>query len=337
VQFRSLSSAKALFVASLLLFGLAGSGCSTGVVDRAQAGTIPSVDAAGQSLLEYLSQALPADTVQQMRADRTRILEGYPPGVNVLSTAQYGTRMLEGKVDLGDVFDARVPANALAFQTWAEQQGLVASEYPEEHVSIYSDAAAAFVVEYQYDAVLFFPDEFHPVFTCPTDTWLFLRENPQPGGPPTDFRSSRVLRRKVTLGGGFPMAPSPLTGLFYFYFPSSDQSYSSYQFLEGPENSSVPGSYVPTRGDAVAQQRRRDAGHVASNLSNRSSVTVGAWMSETDAQMNLVDGLLVREDPVIYTWSGDGLYLLALESDFWVLPAGAKPSPNGGTLPQPQP
>ena len=43
--------------------------------------------------------------------------------------------------------------------------------------------------------------------------------------------------------------------------------------------------------------------------------------------------MLVREDPVIYTWSDDGLYLLALHSDFWTLPAGAKPSGNGGTVP----
>lgn len=328
--FPTLKTLSVFFLTGLVL---ACSGCDSGLIEQAQANTVPAVDSAGQSLTEYLSQALDANTVAQMRSDQTEVLARYPAGVNVLSTAQYGTRLLEGRVDIGDVFDARIPANATAFQAWANEQGLINPSFPVDHVSIYSDAAAAFVVEFEYDAVLFFPDEFHPVFTKPSDTWLFLREDPQPGGPSTDFRSSRILRRKIALGGGLPMSPSPLTGLFYFYFPSTDQPYSSYEFLDGPENSTVPGSYTPVTGDPAAVQRRQEAGHVASGLSGRNAVGVCAWMNEAAAQAALEEGLLVPEDPVIFTWSGDGLYLLPLEADFWAVPPGARPSPSGGTLP----
>ena len=319
-------------IAVLLSLALSGCGSSSALSFPAYAGTIPP-PAESLALFDYLSQSLPPELQTQMRSDRVQVLAQYPPGVNTLSTAQYGTRMLEGRVDLGDVFDARVPANALAFQTWAVQQGLVASEKPADHVSIYSEAAAKFVVHYQYDAVLFFPDEFHPIFTQPTDTWLFLREDPPASGPPTNFNSRRMSQRQVTLGGGVSMAPSPLTGLFYFYFPTGDQPYAPYRFLEGPVVSTIDGPYTPIVGDAQALQRRQEAGHVSTPVSGLTSVAVGAWMSESGAAQALQNGMLVREDPVIYTWSDDGLYLLALESAFWALPPGASPSINGGTVP----
>ena len=320
----------AIIAASLNLCGCGG---SIRLSPPAQAAPLPA-PAQSLALFDYLTSSLPPDLQATMRSDRDRVLTRYPAGVNALSTSQYGTRFLEGTVDLGDVFDARVPANALAFQTWAAQQGLVATEKPSDHVSIYSEAAAAFVVYYQYDAVVFFPDEFHPVLTHPTDTWLFLRETPPAGGPASNFNSRRMTQRQVTLGGGIPMAPSPLTGLFYFYFPTGHQAYASYEFLSGPVVSTVAGPYTPVVGDQVALQRRQEAGHVASPLSMRPSVRVGAWMTESDAAGALQNGMTVAEDPVIYTWSDDGLYLLGLESDFWTLPTGATPSNNGGTVPQ---
>lgn len=327
---------KVRCVGVLLALSLALSGCSGSnsvlTLPAAHAGTIPPATET-LALVDYLAQSLPASLQAQMRTDQALVLAEYPSGVNTLSTAQYGTRMLEGKVNLGDVFDARVPANALAFQTWAAQEGLVADEKPADHVSIYSDAAAQFVIYYQYDAVLFFPDEFHPVFTHPTDTWLFLREDAPPGGPPSNFNSRRMTERQVTLAGGVSMAPSPLTGLFYFYFPTGDQAYAPYEILDGPVVSTVAGPYTPTVADAQALQRRQEAGHVASPLSGSNAVTVGAWMSESEAASSLQNGMVVKEDPVIYTWSDDGLYLLALDPAFWTLPPGATPSINGGTVP----
>lgn len=321
--------ASLLLVLPLVLPGCSG---SNGLSFPAQAETVPTAPQS-LTLFDYLEQSLPADLRARMQADREQVLARHPVGVNPLSTAQYGTRLLQGQVTLGDVFDARVPANAQAFQSWAAEQGLVATETPSDHVSIYSDAAARFVVEFQYDAVLFFPDEFHPIFTRPTDTWLFLREDPPAGGPASNFPSRRMIERQVVLAGGFPMAPSTLPGLFYFYFPANPQEYTPYRFLTGPSVSTLTGSYTPTVGDAQAMERRQEAGHVESPLSGTPSLLVGAWMSESDAEQARQNGMLVQEDPVIYTWSDDGLYLLPLDPAFWSVPAGARPSINGGTVP----
>lgn len=323
-------------ILALLFVALMAAGCSGGTRSTAaSAGTAPPNPVLTDTLVSYMSQALPPALIQQMQNDRNRLGGSFPVGVNAFSTAQYGTRLVTGTADLGDVFDARIPANAAAFQAWAAQQGLVACDPPSEHVMLYSDAAIAFMREFQYDAVLYFPDEFHPVFTHPADTWLFLREEPPAGVQPGEFfTSSRLTRRTIRLGGGVPMGPSPLVGFFYFYFPTTDEPYASYRLFDGPEISTLPRPpYTPVVGDAAAIQARQAAGLVDTPLSGEVAVPLATWMGPGAATHAVENGPRIGDDPDIYTWSDIGEYYLVLDSDYWVVPPGGAPSINGGTVP----
>lgn len=320
----------------LLAVGLLVGGCGGSSVANAATPTVAASPnpALSQTLFSYLPQALPAALAQQMHDESVPVQAAFPQGVNAFSTAQYGTRLVRGTVDLGDVYDARIPQNAAIFQQWAAQQGLVACDPPEDHVQLYSDAAIAFMREFQYDGVLYFPDEFHPVFTRPLDTWLFLREEPPAGGPTTNFTSRRLTNRTVRVAGGVPMAPSPFVGFFYFYFPTGDTPYESYRLVDGPTVSTLPGTYTPVVGDANALAARQASGQVPTPLSQRLSVPVGTWMGPSASVHAVENGPRIGDDPDIYTWSDVGEYYLVLAPEYWVVPEGGAPSAGGGTVPR---
>lgn len=318
----------------LLGAGLLAAGCGGGRGTARAADAAPPNPALSGTLSSYLSQNLPPELAQRMATEGAVVQAAFPPGVNALSTAQYGTRFVTGTVNLGDVYDARIPQNAVIFQQWAAQQGLVACDPPEDHVQLYSDAAIAFMREFQYDAVLYFPDEFHPVFTRPLDTWLFLREEAPPDGPQQNFTSRRLTDRTVRVAGGVPMAPSAFVGFFYFYFPTGNQAYESYRLVEGPHVSTLPGAYAPVVGDGNAVAARQASGQVASPLSGRLQVPVGTWMGPSASTHAVENGVRIGDDPDIYTWSDVGEYYLVLAPEFWEVPPGGMPSAGGGTVPR---
>lgn len=316
-----------LLLTGLLLFTSLAGGCGTTggdsgvpysgttVVTAPPASIYPSPD---EIIATYFTTA----QVTEMRRDAAPLLSAYP-GVNVLSTAQYGRRFIVGTAHVRDIFDARVPQNYEMFKHYAWDNFGAKLAYYER----YAEAANKFIVDFDYDAVIFGPDELHPLFTNPaTDTWMFLRDTPT---VTYDFiYSSRVENRKILYQGGLKMRPiaqgEPLySSRWMYYIPAEGTDYVAYGTYDGAvaadeelRATTGPSDYVPHDSTAATKQKRLDYGIVECPLSNR-VLQVGGWKDETRAEDNVKNGFSFKNNPVSNTWGGWGLYVLPLDAAFW--------------------
>lgn len=317
----------ALFLAGIVLFTSLAGGCGTAggdpgisytgttVVPAPPASIYPSPD-------ELIATYFTAAQAEEMRRDAAPLLASYP-GINVLSTSQYGRRFIVGTAHVRDIFDARVPQNYEMFKRYAWDNFGARLAYYER----YAEAANKFIVDFDYDAVIFGPDELHPLFTNPaTDTWMFLRDTPT---VTYDFiYSSRVENREMLYQGGLKMRPikqgEPLySSRWMYYVPAEGTDYVAY----GPYGDAVaadeqlrvttgPSNYVPHDSTAETKQKRRDYGIVECPLSNR-IIPVGGWKDEARADDNVKNGFSFKNNPVSNTWGGWGFYVLPLDQAFW--------------------
>ncbi|MDQ7822194.1 MAG: hypothetical protein RDV48_05305 [Candidatus Eremiobacteraeota bacterium] len=261
-----------------------------------------------------------------MRADARRI-KGSFGGINIFSSAHYATTFVTGTATLRDVFDARVPGNFQIFLAYAREKfGTDPAAYER-----FPLAATAFLESCGFDAVLYRPDQFHPVFTdARADTWMFLRDAPSFSSP--YYYSSRVKDRRIEVTGGMAMRAQVSSDPLYenhwmYYIPSENSSYRQY-CVPGKEenrcNSNVtgkPSDYSPPMPSREAIERREKLGIAPSPLSGR-TLRVGGWKSEQSASESVRDGIRFVHDPEYGTWGGWGIYLLPLDREFWLPPAG---------------
>lgn len=262
--------------------------------------------AAQAPLWVQLQERLPADTARRIQAQAAELAaQRYPAGVNPFSTAQFGRAFVEARVDLGDLFDARVPANLATFQTWARGTHRVFPERGPVHLQ--AEAATAFLRAFGYDGVLFHPDEWHPILTRPDDTWLFLREEGTHGA------SRRLVRRRNTMYGGFP-SMEPVPGFPAVYLPLAGAVFQDYAAVEGPLHEDRASDYVATVADEDQAAARLLAGHQRSLLSRRRDLPVGWWTNDPSRG---ADPRRVTGDPNHYTWGGVGTYVIPLDAEFW--------------------
>lgn len=185
---------------------------------------------------KILEEYYPPALVQRMMDDARAAAEKFD-GINIFSTAQYGDRFLTGIVDLGDVFDARIPENLAVFKKYARDNLLILNVDDSSHYNKYAMAADRFMKELGYDAVIFYPDEFHPVFTGEKDAWLFIREEPA-GKEKGYYISNRLKNRRFAVTGGLPTAPKASGNHFIYYIPEAGAQYTTYKFIPD-ENSTT--------------------------------------------------------------------------------------------------
>lgn len=272
-------------------------------------------------LLEYF----PPKLVQRMHRDALPILKRYK-GINVFSSCQYGDVFVTGKMDIGDVFDARIPQNMDIFKRYARDHILILNTSEKEHYNQYSLAAYHFLREYRYDVVLFYPDEFNPVFTTPYDCWMFVFEEPLKKGKDNLYYSKRIKNRRIAVEGGIPLEPLNLISLPQFYIPTPSSSYSPFKLTNGEEftyfkEPAMLNPYdPPMKVSEEICKKREMLGIIPSPLSHRKGISVGIWMNKADAYKFLKYGIFFGGDKRKYTWSDCGFYTLPLEDVFWKNP-----------------
>lgn len=257
-------------------------------------------------------------TIQKMRRDAKPIFKKFN-GLNVFSTFHYGTGFVTGDVTIGDVFDARIPENMEIFKRFAKKRRLVANVPERLDFNRYSKAGITFMRDLGYDAVLFYPDEFNPVFTRPDDTWMFIREEPlkKPTGSKY-YYSGRIINRRLEIIGGIPMEQSKIIGFADFYVPLNGSIYEPFRIVESEtiETSAKPGNLNPRKKVTVTRdmiKKREELGIRSCDLSNI-KIRVGTWVPDEDAQHRL--GLRFTGDETVYTWSDCGVYVLPLDVRF---------------------
>ncbi len=271
---------------------------------------------------KILFKYFPPKLVQRMYRDALPILKRYK-GINVFSSCQYGNVFVTGRMDVGDVFDARIPQNMEIFKRYARDHILILNTSEKEHYNQYSLAAYHFLKEYRYDVVLFYPDEFNPVFTTPYDCWMFIFEEPLKRGKDRLYYSRRIRDRKITVEGGIPLEPLNLISLPQFYIPTPSSSYTPFKLVEGKkftsfEKPSILNPYSPPMEVSEdIRMKRESLGIVPSPLSHKRNIPVGIWMSRADAHKFLKYGIFFGGDKRKYTWSDCGFYALPLEKVFW--------------------
>lgn len=249
-------------------------------------------------------------------------------GVNLFSTAQYGRNFIEGDAYVYDIYDARITGNYAIFQQYAWDNFGLRAYYDR-----FAKAASQFIQDYDYDGILFYPDEFHAVLTNYNDTWIFLRDAPSDPAAYNIFYSQRVKNLKVSVTGGYKMSPmqsqNPLYSSSYMYYcPDLQTSYSDYTtqvprtFTDTDENGYYarltfgPSDYIPHSPSRQALANRKELGITASPLSN-SSIRVGGWKAEDRTASMLANGITFVPNPGTMTWGGQGLYLLVLQKEYW--------------------
>lgn len=266
--------------------------------------------AQGLSWEEQKEQALTKfdpGLVQRLQADASALV---PPQAHFrpFSSCQYGRHLVRGElVELGDVYDARSPEALERFRQWAEAR-------PEllrpgvGAVDRLAPAAHRFFEEMGFDAVLFRPDEFHPVFTRPDDTWMFLHERGL-----KVCHSRRIQKRRHWIEGGMDMGGLAGTSMWVPRVPG----YERYHAVAEAPVSDGDGTGAP----AVSEEqraRREAAGFVASPLSGRRRLSVATWTPWDREMVKLgfrFEGRELGEDR--FTWGSQGHYLVVLEDDFW--------------------
>lgn len=310
---------KYLFILFILL--LIQSGCSDdpstafqpAVPTPTPASIYPSAD-------EVLAQYFTQEEIQQMRNDAAPLIKQYG-GINIFSSAQYGRKFITGTANIKDVFDARIPQNYEIFKKYAWDNFGEKNAY----YARYAEAANAFIKEFEYDAVLFHPDELHPVFTdSVNDTWILLRDAPT--NELDIYYSSRVINREITITGGMemvPLSPDEFLGVSHwmYYIPAEGSNYIAYtpgdiNIASIPKFAIGPSNYVPVDASPDAINKRNLYGIIPSNLSNR-QVKVGGWKNEEYIEDMVNNGISFSNNPEGGSWGGWGLYLIPLEKDFW--------------------
>jgi hypothetical protein len=272
------------------------------------------------------------ETVTLMQEDAAPIV-GHYGGLNVFTTAQYGRRFIVGTVDLKDVFDARIPANHEVFKKYARDNFLITNPAPSQIYYMYSLASTRFMRELAYDGVLFRPDEFHPVFTKSTDTWLYLREEPDgvhgqhPAPNVTIYYSARIDDRRPEVEGGLRMSGINSSSLWMYYIPvpetgSSAEKYVPYEPVEretqhGSTSPEILNEYVPPVATAEIMARRQALGIVSSPLSNRDDLPVGGWKNQDYSDSIWRIGFSFSPSDTQLTWSGNGHYIVPLDPAYW--------------------
>ncbi len=318
---------QTFFIAGILIFTFLAGGCGTTggdagvsyngttVVTALPVSIYPSPD-------EVIATYFTAAQAAEMQRDAAPLLAAYP-GVNVLSTCQYGRRFIAGTAYVRDIFDARVPRNYEMFTRYAWDNFGAKLAYYER----FAEAANKFIVDFDYDAVIFRPDELHPLFTNPaTDTWMFLRDTPT---VTYDFiYSARVEQRSIRYQGGLKMRPikqgEPLySSRWMYYVPAEGTDYVAYGPYDGavaadeePRVTTGPSDYVPHDSTAATKQKRLDYGIVECPLSNR-IIEVGGWKDEARAEDNVKNGFSFKNNPISNTWGGWGFYVIPLDAAFW--------------------
>lgn len=287
---------------------------------------VPTAPEYGQNIDAIASEFFASDVAQRMRSDAAALLPAYG-GLNVFTTAQYSRGFFTGTIDLGDIFDARIPANLAVFRAYASAAGLIDTAPATLNYNRYSTAANRFLAEYGFDAVLFHPDEIHPLFTKTSDTWLFLREPPDGThytaiGARKLYYSARITKRRLEITGGLKLQAVNGNGSGMVYLPIPGEVYVPYAATQTTEiATSTAGAVlnlcVKMVGSADQMSLRQKAGIVASSLSGRQGIRVGSWKDEryTDSYLNI--GFSFFDSPDQYTWGQNGHYLLILDPAFW--------------------
>ncbi|MDQ7822187.1 MAG: hypothetical protein RDV48_05270 [Candidatus Eremiobacteraeota bacterium] len=319
-----------LFLVLPLLLGLIIAGCSNTTSDSAfnyigETVVTPSPTPLSPypSSSEVLAYYFPSDIVNKMKADSAPFIAQYG-GLNVMSTSMYGRAFITGTASIKDVFDARIPQNYTIFQRYAyDNFGIKATPYFYER---YAEAANKFIQECGYDAVIFHPDELHPVFTDPTtDTWMLLRDCPTNSAD--IFYSTRVTDRKIAIQGGVEMKMMTATDPLYskdwmYYVPNNVNDYTPYAAPSKAQEvqeklTFATSNYAPQDASADALNKRVSLGIVESPLLSNKTIQVGGWKQASLAQDMVTSGISFRNNPNSGTWGGWGLYVLALDARYW--------------------
>lgn len=304
-----------LIFISLVFAAVFSSGCSGGE-STVYVTKTPGFE---EDLTLVLERYFSDELIARLKAETAPIREKFE-GVNIFTTAQYGRRFITGTVDIKDVFDARIPHNREIFRKWAKENLLILNPPETQAYYQYALAATEFLKEFEYDAVLFYPDEFHPVLTKKTDTWLFLREEPAVEGQPF-YYSGRIDRRQIAVTGGMLMEPVDSTELWLFYIPVAGGTYESYETQSGPvvEGSTRPdllNPYSPKDATQKIIDARKNLGIIPSNLSGIKGLKVGGWKNENYAEDIRDIGFSFSGARDRYTWGGCGHYLIAIDPRF---------------------
>jgi len=285
---------------------------------------------------QVLSQYYTAQQIADFQTDSYAIRQ-YFGRLNMFSTSMYGQSFVRGSVDIKDVFDARISHNQQIFQKYAVDNDYLLPYPPDQQTYIYRYARAAtmFLRDYQYDVVLFHPDEFHPVLTSEGDTWMFLRDDYSAAVPGQRYYSSRVQKRSLAVQGGFLLANPPFTfcpdlGLMTYYIPAPgmDHTYTHYVYSNNPPVSGYQGdpaqlsTYVPAEptGDVLAQRRAK--GIQESSLSDTDDLQIGTWVTADFPPVMVTtwtvnNGMSYKATDQTNTWGGYGFYVLPLDPTFW--------------------
>ncbi len=269
---------------------------------------------------KVLSNYFSPQLISQWRAEAERINQQFE--VNVFSSCQYGKYFLVGEVGLGEVFDARLVGNRQTFLRFAVMRHLVRHTPFCESYSRYAKAAIRFLDYFGYRSVLYYPDEFHPLFTHSKDYWLFIYEPVAKPNADGIHYSTLADKRRLVLYGGASMTSAESEEYCLFYVPQ--ESYEPYRLttmfpFSGFQDSSHVHAYE-MKPATVQQIARRDSARLAPSAFSNSTIRVGRWVSMEKAYRELRNGFSFTAVDSIYTWSAMGFYGLALDSTLWKSP-----------------
>jgi len=308
-----------IFIALFFILAIIFNGCGDDAVITPTPTVSPTstpTKPADAVLNAYFSQ----EQVGQMKNDAQPFIDRY--GVNLFTTAQYGTVFYVGTANIKDIFDARIDSNYKVFLKYAQDNNLILNPTPTDgsnYYSRYSLAATKFIQEFEYDAVLFRPDEYHPIFTTSSDTWMFLRDTPS-----KFYYSKRVDNRQPLIEGGLQMQPLNLADLWMFYIPVPESpKYQSYKYMEGyypiqgTSGADNMSNFEPVTASQETINKRAQLGIIPCPLSHRNNVPVGTWKSKNYLDGTWKIGFSFSGEVKVYTWGGQGLYILPLDKEFW--------------------
>lgn len=337
-----------------LMGGCSSSGSDSNVsYSSSEAAASPTPSSIYPPSAQVSAYYFPASLVEQMKSETAPIISSYN-GMNVFSSAMYSKAFLVGTITVKDIFDARIPVNYEIFSKYAydnfgirlkplkDRQMAFRAETPSPSPSVsptsspspsptpyylrYAQAANQFIQQFEYDGILFRPDELHPIFTNPdTDTWLFLVDHPT--NPADIYYSTRLQNRSIAITGGLAMRAMNSQDPLYledwmYYVPNEDvANYSPYAattkaYGRQEKLVSATSNYVPADASAAAIARRSQYGIVSSPLSGQ-TLLAGGWKNEKYINDMVNNGISFTNNPLGGTWGGWGLYLLPLRKDFW--------------------
>ncbi|MCD4785080.1 MAG: hypothetical protein K8T10_14795 [Candidatus Eremiobacteraeota bacterium] len=279
-----------------------------------------SADFSRETRDRILNEYYPPQLVKQMLCDVEDIVKEFDE-FNIFSSAQYGDKFMLGVVDIGDVFDAGRPGNMKIFREYARDNLLIQNVDEAEHYNKYARGANRFMKELGYDAVIFRPDEYHPVFTNPNDPWMFIREEPAGKKDGDYYYSGRVRERKNIVEGGIPLEPKKTYGCIQYYIPVAGSKYKPYRMInERADKDFTPLSnkYKKTKITDEMRKKRKKLGIIPSPLSGRKNLRVGCWgESGKKGDMALKHGIPFRATGKEYTWGDVGIYVIPLDKYLW--------------------